>query len=429
MSHLTHTQRLLIENGLRNRKTYKEIGREIGKPHTTISREVKKRRVDSDKGAFGRVTNRCVHRHDCRKMNVCGDFKCSRRCSACKRCNDFCPVFREDVCEKLEMPPYVCNGCPQEHKCVLRKKYYIHDAAESSYRELLADSRRGACMTEEERARMGGILAEGLERGQSVHHIMVANRDSFTVSQKSVYRYINSGVLRHPKRHHLPMAPRMRPRRKKGVAHKVDTKCRQGRTLADYKAHREAHPDAPEVEMDSVIGRVGGKVLLTINFNNCGLMLAFLRDANTSQSVIDVFNGLEGLLGAQVFRRMFPVVLTDNGSEFSNPAALEASQSGDARRTRVFYCDPNSSWQKPHVENNHLNLRKIFPKGESMDGYTQEDVNLAISNINSMARESLNDIPAIALFETLYGKGILEKLGVRPVAAKDVQLTPKLLAK
>ena len=126
---------------------------------------------------------------------------------------------------------------------------------------------------------------------------------------------------------------------------------------------------------------------------------------------------------------MFPVVLTDNGSEFSNPAALEASQSGDARRTRVFYCDPNSSWQKPHVENNHLNLRKIFPKGKSMDGYTQEDVNLAISNINSMARESLNDIPAIALFETLYGKGILEKLGVRPVAAKDVQLTPKLLAK
>ena len=64
-----------------------------------------------------------------------------------------------------------------------------------------------------------------------------------------------------------------------------------------------------------------------------------------------------------------------------------------------------------------------------MDNFTQEDVNLAMSNINSLARESLNDIPAIVLFESLYGKGIIEKWGIRLVAANEVQMTPKLLAK
>jgi IS30 family transposase len=420
---------MLIENGLRARKSFREIARSIGKSHSTVAREVLKHRADSDKGAFGRLKNRCVHRHDCQRMNVCGDLKCSRRCRACNKCNGRCAFFREDVCERLDAPPYVCNGCPDEHKCVLRKKYYIHDVAEAGYRKLLADSRKGACITEAERGEMGGILADGLKLGQSVHHIMAANKDRFTVSQKTVYRYINSGILQHTKRHHLPMAPCMRPRRKKGAAHKVDTKCRQGRSLADYKAFRETHPDMPEVEMDSVIGRIGGKVLLTMNFNNCGLMLAFLRDANTSQSVIDVFNEQEKLLGTPVFRRLFPVILTDNGTEFSNPKALETSQSGDVWRTRIFYCDPNASWQKPHVENNHRNLRKIFPKGESLDKYTQEDVNLALSHINSLARESLNDRPAIELFEALYGKGIVEKWGIRLVPANEVQMTPRLLVK
>jgi|BioPla2DNA2_1021312.scaffolds.fasta_scaffold25868_3 IS30 family transposase len=429
MAHLTHSQRQLIENGLRNRRTFREIADSIGKSHTTVAREVLRHRADSDKGAPGRVKNRCVHRRECKRMNVCGDFKCSRRCSACPECNGKCRFFREDLCERLDAPPYVCNGCRDEHKCVLRKKYYIHDVAEEGYRKLLAGARRGACIAEGERERMAGILAAGFRLKQSVHHIMAANRDRFTVSQKTVYRYINSGILQHPKRHHLPMAPCMKPRRKKGAAHKVDTKCRQGRTLADYKAYREAHPDTPEVEMDSVIGRVGGKALLTIHFNNCGLLLAFLRDANTSQSVIDVFNAQEELLGTAAFKKLFPVILTDNGSEFSNPNALEESRSGGGRRTRIFYCDPYASWQKPHVENNHRNLRKIFPKGESMDNFTQEDVSLALSHINSMARESLNDRPAVELFEAIYGKKIIEKWGIRLVPPNEVRMTPKLIAK
>lgn len=428
MSHLTHAQRLLIENGLKNGDSFKEIARTIGKAHTTVAREVRKHRLDSDKGAFNRIKNRCVHRTDCSIHHLC-DMSCNRKCSSCTKCNELCKAFREDVCEKFDFPPYVCNGCRDEHKCVLRKKYYIHDTAENAYRELLSDARSGACLAEEEKQEVGELLSAGLRQGQSVHHILAANPDSFRLSEKSIYRYINCGILAHPRRIDLPMAPRMKPRRKKSVEHKVDTKCRVGRTLADYTKFREAHPDYPEVEMDSVIGRVGGKVLLTINFDNCSLMLAFLRDHNNSQSVIDVFNFLETELGEATFRRLFPVILTDNGSEFSNPTALETSPIDGQQRTRIFYCDPNASWQKPNVENNHRNLRKIFPKGQSMDGYVQEDVALALCHLNSFARQSLNNVPAFVLFETLYGKGILEKLHLQLIPATDVCLTPKLFGK
>ena len=77
----------------------------------------------------------------------------------------------------------------------------------------------------------------------------------------------------------------------------------------------------PVVQMDSVIGSVGGKVLLTFCFENSYLLLAFLRDSNTSQSVIDVFDYLTDLLGLQLFRKLFPVILTDNGN-YSEPAKV-----------------------------------------------------------------------------------------------------------
>ena len=432
MSHLSHQERLYIENGLKNGESFKAIARRIGKSHTTVSREVLKHRVDNDKGAYGRITNRCLHRTDCRRMMVCGDSKCTRpQCRSCAKCNSACRDYQEEICGKLSLPPYVCNGCREESRCVLRKKYYMHEPADVSYRKTLSEARRGADVTDAERTRMGELLSRGLQRGQSVHHILAANSSDFICCEKTVYRYINVRLLLPDvRRMDLPMACRMKPRRKKGIERKIDRRCREGRRMADFLAYRQQNPDLPVVEIDSVEGcRGSSKVLMTMHFNNCGLLLAFLREANTAQSVIGVFDWLEKRLGSAMFRRMFPVCLGDNGSEFSNPDAIEKSLDGKTLRTRVFYCDPQASWQKGHVENSHLNLRKIFPKGTSFDQFEQEDVNLALSHVNSMARKSLNDIPAITVFETIYGRGILERLGITLVPATEVNLNPELLKK
>ena len=428
MSHLTDAERLQIEHELHHGMSLQQIARKLGKSHSTISREVLKHRVDSDKGAVGRITNRCVFRRNCEVYNLCPGRRCQRKCSACHTCNAVCPKFQEDICRKLSVPPYVCNGCSEEHQCVLKKKFYYHTTAQQAYQKVLIESRKGANFTETERAAVSAVIHVGIQKGQSVHHIMSSNKDMFTVCEKTVYRYVNAGIIR-TKRGDMPKSCMMKPRRRKSMEHKVDSKCRINRTHDDFKKYCEQFPDTPVVEMDSVLGGVGGNVLLTMHFNNCGLMLAFLRNANNSQSVIDVFNRMEELLTSTVFQKLFPVILTDNGSEFSNPTALETSAISGTQRTRIFYCNPYSSWQKGHVENNHLNLRKVLPKGRSFENLTQPDINLMLSHVNSLARKSLNDVPAITLFETIYGKEILAQLGIELIPPNNVCLLPDLINK
>ncbi len=154
-------------------------------------------------------------------------------------------------------------------------------------------------------------------------------------------------------------------------------------------------------------------------------MLAFLRDANTARSVKEVMDGLEKPLGAETFRAFFPVMLTDNGSEFTDPAGIETGASGRPR-TRPFYCNPYAPCEKPHIENNHENLRRIIPKGQSMDGLDQQRVNLALSHVNSLVRKEYGNRCAIDRFVDIFGAATLEKLGLRKIDADEVCLKPGL---
>ena len=86
--------------------------------------------------------------------------------------------------------------------------------------------------------------------------------------------------------------------------------------------------EIPLVQMDSVIGRKGGKVLLTIHFVETSLMLAYLRDANTAKTVTYVFKELSRKLGDSLYKSLFPVMLTDNGSKLSNPKEIEWDENG-----------------------------------------------------------------------------------------------------
>jgi IS30 family transposase len=225
----------------------------------------------------------------------------------------------------------------------------------------------------------------------------------------------------------MPRVCRLKPRKNKPVQHKVDTTCRIGRTYAEFCTFID-QTGLPIVEMDSVIGRIGGKVLLTLMFKSCDFMLALIRDRNTSQSVIDCFNTLYELLGAERFKALFPVILTDNGSEFSNPRALEFDAQGN-RRTYIFYCDPYASFQKPNVELNHEFIRKILPKGTSFDNLNQDRVNLIMSHINSYSREKLNDKSPYDMLGFLCGNNTLEIFGQRKIPPNEIILNPSLLKK
>ena len=178
--------------------------------------------------------------------------------------------------------------------------------------------------------------------------------------------------------------------------------------------------------MDTVEGKKGGKVILTLHFPIPKFMLIFLRDANTAKSVEDVFNHLYTALGHDTFESLFGLALTDNGSEFSNPSALEFAPGG-IRRSRIFYCDPSASFQKGAIENNHELIRKVVQKGRPFDPYTQADMNLLASHINALRKKSLNGKSPYEAFSYLYGEETLSKLGMDKIDSDDVVLNPSLL--
>ena len=386
MAQINEVDRYVIQEGLNSGLTTVEIAMKIGKDRTTVNREILKHR-----SIFNGV-------------------------------DKFAPT-----CVRLVKPPYVCNGCKRVGTCRDQKCLYSAAHAEEEHRRLLSTSRQGMNMTPEEMKHIGALLKDGLERGVSVHHVMASHPEKFNVCEKTVYNLINSGCG-GVKRHDLLVAlnRKARPRKSKPRQHKVDKACLEGRRPEDFETFMASHQGYSVVEVDTVEGRRGGKVLLTINFNCCGLMLAFLRDRNTAETANAVFDMLESLLGLRTFMRLFPVIKTDNGSEFSDPSHVERSLEG-GRRTSVFYCHPLASQEKPHVENNHENLRRIFPKGVSMDSLTQADVAKAMSHVNSFFRKGYDDVPAIVRFEAVFGKKILPLLGITLVEPDKVVLKPELV--
>jgi len=427
--HLTLSERKDIEILLKEGKSFKKIGRNLGKDCTTISKEIRYHLVERKSGAWGQAYNACTLRFGCKKSLLCSNPNCkTNKCSFCNLCNNFCDSFTEEKCKKLNKPPYVCNGCDRLKKCTLRKKLYLAKEAQNEYEYIFSESRTGIAITESELEQLDQIITPLIKKGQSIHHICANNADSIMHSEKTLYNYIDAGLITACNID-LPRKVKYRPRKKAGLIHKVDKKCRIDRTYADFQKFMDANRHPLAVEIDSVIGRIGGKVLLTIHFVKAQFMLAFLRDANDSHSVINIFDQLNELLGIDTFKRLFPVLLGDNGSEFSNPIAIECDRTTGEIRTNVFYCDPGASYQKGSAEKNHEEIRRVLPKGTSFDGLSQSDITLMMNHINSYSRPNLNDKTPYETFKFLFDEETIEKLGSTLIPPNDICLKPSLLKK
>lgn len=424
--HLSLDDRAMISQMLSSRTSLKQIALAVGKSCTTISREIRNHLEFSKTGGYGRSYNACLNRRDCSNRSLCPSCSSAKGkcCCFCPKCNAHCPDFQEETCDRLHKPPYVCNGCPHRQKCTLEKRLYNASNADRDYRLLLSESRAGLSYSEEEIRHLDEIVSPLIFRGQSLNHICSNNTDTLMVSESTLYRLVGYNVFR-ARNIDLPRKVRYSKRTKK-KDFKVDKSCRIGRIYGDYLRYRNQHPDLPITQIDSVEGKKGGKVLLTIHFVKTELMLAYLREANDSQSVIHLFDYLYQLLRPNTFMSLMPLILTDNGSEFSNPRAIEFDQQG-MRRTRIFYCDPSAPGQKGSAEKNHEFIRYVLPKSTSFDLLTQEDISLLMDHVNSYSRESLGNKCPYEMFEFLYGADVLRILQCHRIPPNRVNLTPALL--
>lgn len=269
------------------------------------------------------------------------------------------------------------------------------------------------------------LLTPLLKQGQSIAHIYAMHKHEIPCSMKTLYNYIDMGIFT-ARNIDLPKKVKYKKRKSRRKEPETDYAYREGRTYKDFLEYISANGETPVVELDTVHGsKATGRVMMTMLFRSSTLMLIFLLPDCTQKSVRAVFDRLTDSLGLEEFRKCFPVILTDNGSEFKDPVSLEKTEGGQTR-TRIFYCDPLASWQKARLEKNHEFIRRVIPKGQPLDPYTQEDMTLLANHINSTARSSLNNRTPYELAEFINSEKLLKTQSLERIDPDRVILTPQL---
>lgn len=393
--HLTLPDRQTILMMLINNKPLCEIASILQKDPRAISREVRNRRELVEKSDY---------------------FNCDEIYKKpCKRCSRF---------------PFVCDGCPTKRNCnYLMRFYYYPEPAQKMYKRTLREAREGLNLTETEFKKLDETIYYGVCKGQSLHHIFQAHED-LPVSLRTAYRYVDYQIL-STKNVDLRRKVRLR-QRKTPKPNKVllDRETRLNRLYTDYIRFIAAHPGLPIAQIDCVEScKLIPATLLTIHFINTHFMLAFYLPKKDSNSVTKVFQYLQDILSTEEYKKLFTIVLTDRGIEFSNPLGIEVDYKTGEVLGNVFYCNPQASNQKPQIEHNHTLLRYVIPKGTNLTFLKDnEQLETLLSHLNSYYRASVGSSP-YHLFSIYYGQEILNKLKVRAIHPDDVHLKPDLFTK
>ena len=387
--HLNLDKRIKIEKGIEEKKTFTKIAEDICKSSKTVSNEIlRNRNVVPCTSWYGKVK----------------------------------------VCEKTLKPPYVCNACSSRMGCRKTRYYYYAKDAQGKYEKLRSDSRKGIDMTSPEFNYLNKIVCEEIRKGHSFAMIIRNHKNEFSVGTRTLYNYVENGYLDIINLD-LPRKVRYKKRNHNKITEKKDTKIRINRTYEDFKDYVRNFNDndfnTNIIEMDTVEGVKGESVLLTLLWRQANFMVAIKLESKTAESVNCLFAYLKGRLGYEDFRWLFPIILTDNGNEFSNPEEIEFN-GRLVYPTKLFYCDPGHSEQKGKIENNHEYIRRFIPKGISFDNYTQDDINLMINHINSVKRDSLNGNNPYTLMIDFLPQEFIDMLNICEIKQENIILKDTL---
>ena len=416
MKHLNQSDRIKIEHYLNMNYSLRSIAKMLNVSPSTISREIHRNKKDIRANTYD-IHVRCKHRKNCNLLIT----------STAKQCSTTCPNYELESCSlfsKKNSSP-VCNSCPRISQCRLAKKSYKANTAELKYEDRMITSRSSSRITSEQLSFLNNLFTPLMKQGQSISVIYNNHKDEIVVSENTIRNYIRKGLF------HADLLDTIHPRfvsktsKKRRIIKNVELLT--NRTYDDFLDYMK-HNDSLIVQLDTVIGKlIDKKKLLTIHWPTFHFQIGILLEPLNPMNVNRSLNNLRKTLGDSLYRKLFQVLVTDNGFEFSLLDEMEVDPNGELI-SKVFFCDPYSSSQKGACERNHEFIRYILPKGHSFDSLTQKDVDLIFSHINSTPRKSLGFSTPYAVFANTFGKDLLDKLNIHLIPKDEVLLKPTLIS-
>lgn len=397
--HLSYEDRKNIEDGLNDNKSINQIANEIGRNHSTILREIDRNKVYYKPSNYGY-----------------------------SKITDPKNLYKYQPCERLSKTPHVCNGCKSRSGCRKERYTYYARKADDSYREVKSESRKGINLTPEEVYTINTTLTPLIKKGQTINHLYINHPDILDFSKPSFYNYVNNGVFEFG-----PLDfPRIVKYKKRKNSNKRRTRKEReiliDRTHDDFIDYISKHPDANIVEMDTVVGlQDEPECFLTLLWRKTKFMLILKMESQTTDEVTRMFEYLQYIIPEDDYKRLFQVILTDNGHEFFDVNNIECMHETGEYVTHLFFCEPHMSCQKGMIEKNHEFIRYVLPKGSSFKRIDQEECDLIMNNINSLCRDSLNGKCPYEAMLFLCDEYILKKLNCYYIKPDDVILNDSLL--
>lgn len=391
--HLKLSERIKIENALNNNQSFRSISRDINKGISTISREIENRRYKEKGNSFNGLPKKCL---------------------------------------KIEKAPFVCNGCPNAKKCRANKFFYSAERAQQEYKKILRESREGIDQTTLEFKELNKIVKKDVDNGHSFA-LIINNHPELNISERTLYNYQEQGYL-ETKNIDLPRKVRYKKRKRKNnngdLKNKKEDQCRKGRSYQDFLIYIKENNILYYTEMDTVEGIIGTEqnCLLTLYLKRSEFLFIFKISEQNINCVNNKINEIKKTIGNEMFHEIFPIILTNNGSEFKRPDEIE-NNGKHVIDSKVFYCDAQRSDQKSQIELSHEYIRRYIPKGISMNNYTEQNILNMMNHINNTPRKSLGWKSPYEVAIEMFGEEAFNKLGIYKIDSKNIILNQKLFRK
>ena len=406
--HLSLDDRIIIEQCIVDGFRKFETAKQIKKSPSTVAREILKNRKTRLRDSFNSDNNQCIYLKDCGVCNL--------------KCRD----YTENKCYRRDRFVGACNNCSETKRCKLTKYFYSAKLANNDYLYNLKDAREGVNLTSTELISIARIIKPLIDQGQSIYTIL-HNHKEISLSAKTLYTYIEMGLFNDWGINNLSLKRKVRRKiRSKKLKKRSEPADYSGRKYEDYLDFIKLNPSIATTEMDTVYNSHSGPFIQTFIFQNTGLMLGRLHSFKNAESMSSSLSYFQDILNNE-YSKLFSLILTDRGTEFAKPRLFEINSETGELRTNMFYCDPQTPSQKPHVENNHNFVREILPNGMNWYHLTQEKIDLIFSHINSVPRKSLGGKTPYEAFSFFYGEEILTKLNIQKIQKDKGTLQPYLI--